>query len=204
MEKIREFIPKTYMPILFGAIILCIPNFFLALSLITGNRNITSQLLEIKSLRNPKKYLFADTLIVDSKKKASNTGGSQLYNIYLKGRLKSNLNLKRTLYEGALSAETSRDKSSRLHFLFNCKGCIHKPNDIYIDECECLPVFRSNLHNEIYANNPYTLEGESTKIIMDIIMETYLFWIVPFLFSYWKLTQFFYHYLTKKINEKRS
>lgn len=200
MEKIRDFIPKTYMPILFGALILCVPTFFLALSLIVGNRNIAFQIQEIKSLGNPDKYLFADTLIVDSRNVSHNGGGSQIFNIELIGRLKSNLNLKRRLYQGSLSAETSRDEESRLHFMFECTGCNHDTT-LY---CECLPVLRSNLHNEIYANNPDTLDEESTKIIMDIIMETYLFWIVPFLFLYYKITQLLYHYLDRKINEKRS
>ncbi len=203
MEKVRDFIPKTYMPILFGALILCVPTFFLALSLIVENRNIAFQIQEIKSLRNPDKYLFADTLIVDKKEKSSNAGGSQLYDITLYGRLESNLNLKRRLYQGSLSAETSRDEESRLHFMFDCKGCIHEPNDIYFDECECLPVLRSNLHNKIYANNPDTLDEESSGIIGEIIMETYLFWIVPFLFFYYKITQLLYHYLDRKIKAKK-
>ena len=54
----------------------------------------------------------------------------------------------------------------------------------------------------IYANNPYTLDGEITQVILDLIMETYLFWIVPFLYIYWKLTQLLYHYLNRKIDEK--
>jgi hypothetical protein len=204
MEKVRDFIPKTYMPILFGSIILAVFGFLALLKVILSDDvSFKSQFNEIKSLKNSSSYLIPDTLIIDSKEKSDKGGGSQLYNIYLKGRLKSDLNLKRTLFEGSLSAETSRNKSSRLHFLFNCKGCIHEPNDIYIDECECLPVLRSNLHNEIYANNPYTLEGESTKIIMDIIMETYLFWIVPFLFFYYKITQLLYHYLDRKIKAKK-
>ena len=196
MEKVRDFIPKTYMPILFGSIILAIFGFIAFINLFLPNGpDLTSQIQEIKSLRNPDKYLFADTLIVDNKGKS----GDQTYSIFLEGRLKSNLKLKRTLYEGSLSASTSRSKYSRLHFMFECTGCNHDTDYI----CECLPVLHSNLHNEIYANNPYTLEGESTKIIMNIIMETYLFWIVPFLFLYWKITQLLYHYLDRKIKEKK-
>ena len=200
MEKVRDFIPKTYMPILFGSIILAVFGFLALFKVILSDDvSFESQFNEIKSLKNSSLYLIPDTLIIDSQETSHKGGGSQLYNIYLEGRLKSNLNLKRTLFEGSLSAETSKSKYSRLHFMFECTGC-NRDTTLY---CECLPVLRSNLHNEIYANNPYTLEGESTKIIMDIILETYLFWIVPFLFLYYKITQLLYHYLDRKIKAKK-
>lgn len=200
MEKIRDFIPKTYIPILFGSIILGVFGFLGLLKIILNDEiSFQSQFNEIKSLKNPHKYLILDTLIVDSKETSSKGAGSQIYNIYLYGRLKSNPEIKKTMYEGSLSTETSRSKYSRLHFMFECSGC--NQDSLYV--CECLPILRSNIHPNIYANNPYTLDREKTKVILDLIMETYLFWIVPFLFVYWKLTQLLYHYLNRKIDKKK-
>ena len=196
MEIIRDFIPKTYIPILFGSIILGVFGLIAFINLFLPNGpDILYQLQEIKSLKNPNSFLIADTLIIDNKEKS----GDKIYSVLLYGRLKSNPEIKKTLYEGSLSAETSRSKYSRLHFMFKCTGCNHDP--LYV--CECLPILRSNIHPNIYANNPYTLDGEITQVILDLIMETYLFWIVPFLYIYWKLTQLLYHYLNRKIDEKK-
>ena len=196
MEKIRDFIPKTYIPILFGSIILGVFGLIAFINLFLPNGpDILYQLQEIKSLKNPNNFLIADTLIIDNKE----ISGDKIYSVLLYGRLKSNPEIKKTLYEGSLSTETSRSKYSRLHFMFECSGC--NQDSLYV--CECLPILRSNIHPNIYANNPYTLDREKTKVILDLIMETYLFWIVPFLYVYWKLTQLLYHYLNRKIDEKK-
>jgi|LakMenE18May11ns_1017448.scaffolds.fasta_scaffold9511062_1 hypothetical protein len=101
MEKIRDFIPKTYIPILFASIILGVFGFLGLLKIILNDEiSFQSQINEVKSLRNPYKYLIADTLIIDSKEISSKGGGSQLYNIYLYGRLKSNPKIKKNIIRG--------------------------------------------------------------------------------------------------------
>lgn len=194
MEKIRDFIPKTYMPILFGSLILAVFGLIGFINLFLPNGpDISSQLQEIKSLRNPEKYLFADTLVIDKQHYKSGIAT-------ISGRLKSNLNQKRRIVVTTIHLKTGGTRYEELENIFKCTGCKIDTNEHY---CECLPVLRSNLHKEIYANNPDTLHEEAPKIIADIILETYLFWIVPFLFIYYKITQLLYHYLNRKINEKK-